>query len=364
MDFHPAGLATGIGSLPFLEADQAVQLILENVPDIPHWPQLPQRGEQEGFVFQFLYPLVNYGLLSISNGRASFDTAHPDWANRLTRFYSVYLEVEAGDSLALEEFAFPPDAAAGFYAFLEEVSKKGPASALYFKGQLAGPLTVAFQLEDEKGRLAYYDEQLRDLVVKSLALHARWQAGKLAALGRPAIIFVDEPAISAYGKSSFITVTREMIQSDLDTIFQAIHKTGALAGAHSCDAIDWSILFESDLEIVNLDIYGYGNSLLPYVRELKIFLQRGGVMAWGIVPTHEKVWEEDENSLLAKLYELWQELEKRGIEREILQQQSLITPACGTGLLTPGLARRIYHLNKAVSEKIRMSDWSFPATDV
>lgn len=354
MDFHPAGLATGIGSLPFLEADQAVQFILEKVPDIPHWPQLPQRGEQEGFVFQFLYPLVNYGLLSISNGRASFDTAHPDWANRLTRFYSVYLEVEAGNSRALEEFAFPPDAAAGFYAFQEEVSKRGPAGALYFKGQLAGPLTIAFQLEDEKGRLAYYDDQLRDLVVKSLALHARWQAEKLSALGRPAIIFVDEPAIRIYGKFSFITVTREMIQGDLDAIFQAIRKGGALSGVHSCDAIDWSILFESDLDIVHLDICGYGNSLLPYVRELKMFLQRGGVMAWGIVPTNEGVLKEDENSLLAKLYELWQELEKRGIERKILQQQSLIAPACGAGLLTPELAGRIYHLNKAVSEKLRI----------
>jgi hypothetical protein len=149
-----------------------------------------------------------------------------------------------------------------------------------------------------------------------------------------------------------------MIQGDLDAIFQAIRKAGALSGVHSCDAIDWSILFESDLDIVNLDICGYGNSLLPYVRELKMFLQRGGVMAWGIVPTNEGVLEEDENSLLAKLYELWQELEKRGIERKILQQQSLITPACGAGLLTPELTGRIYHLNKAVSEKLRMSDQS------
>lgn len=353
MDFCPAGLATGIGSLPFAEPEEALALIWENVPVVPHWPQLPQRGAQEGLVYQFLTPLVEKGVLTLSADRAFFDTAHPEWAARLTVFYELYLGAAEGDSRALEEFAFPPEAAAGFYAFAEQVGRRGVQTALYFKGQLAGPLTVGFHFKDEGGRPAYYHRQLRDLLVKTLALHARWQALALGKLGRPAIVFIDDPGINVYGQSSFITVTREMITADLGEIVRAIHEAGALAGVHSCDAIDWSLLLESELDIVNLDAYNFGESLFPYAREAKAFLERGGVLAWGIVPTSESAREENEDSLLAKLFSLWAELERRGLPRELLRRQLLITPACGTGLLPAELARRIYRLTRAVSEAIR-----------
>ena len=70
MSFQPGGLATGIGSLPFLEPGEALELIWQYLPDIPHWPQLPQRGSSEGFVNQFLNPLVEAGLLAAEIGRA------------------------------------------------------------------------------------------------------------------------------------------------------------------------------------------------------------------------------------------------------------------------------------------------------
>lgn len=347
------GLATGIGSLPFLDEYEAASFVLEKVPKIPHWPQLPGKGEQEGFVFQYLYPLVKWGLLKIEDGQAYFDTVHPDWIDRLTYFYSLYLEAESGDPEALEQFSFPRSAAAGFYAFEELISKKDLPEAVYFKGQLTGPLTVGFQIKDEKGHLAYYDEQLRDLLVKSLAMHARWQAKKLAALGRPVIMFVDEPAIRVYGQVSYITISRQMIQNDLSAIVKSIHEARAYAGVHSCDAVDWSLLFGIDLDIVNLDVYNYGDSLLHCVEELKYFLSRGCVMAWGIVPTNENAFKVTDDSLLLLLRKLWQELTMRGVDIEVLEKQSMITPACGTGLLSKELTERIYQLNGLISEKIR-----------
>lgn len=353
MGFCPAGLATGIGSLPFPEPEQALELIWENMPVIPHWPQLPQRGREEGFIFQFLTPLVKKGVLKIDAERAFFNPADPEWVTHLTEFYTLYLQAQEGDQQALEEFAFPREAARGFYAFAEQVRNQGVKNALYLKGQLTGPLTIGFQLKDEEGRPAYYNEQLRDLCVKTLALHARWQAFRLLELGCPAIIFVDDPAIRVYGQFGFITVTKEMIAAALGEVVQAIHQAGTLAGLHSCDAVDWSILLESELDIVNLDAYNFGESLFPYAREIKAFLERGGTLAWGIVPTSEKAWEENEVSLRERLISLWNDLEKRGVQRDLLKNQSLITPACGTGLLTMELARQIYRLSRAVSEAFR-----------
>ncbi|WP_449241408.1 hypothetical protein [Desulfoscipio gibsoniae] len=351
-EFTPRGLAAGIGSMPFVEAGPALQLIRRNMPVIPHWPQLPRRGGDEGFVHQFLDPLVRIGLLEKRGDKVVFPVDSQDWPNRLTEFYSVYLAAEAGDEKALKTFAFPPASASGFYAFMEDIRANGTGTARYLKGHLAGPLTIGFQLKDERGRLAYYEEQLRDVLVKTLAMHACWQASELSKMSLPVIIFVDEPGVRVYGSSSYITVTREMVLNDLNAVFAGIHTAGGLAGVHSCDAIDWSLLYEANLEIVNLDIYQFGESLLPYVKEMKKYLERGGVIAWGIVPTLDKAFDEDADTLLARLERLWTELGKRGVERVMLLRQSLITPACGTGLLEPALAERIYLLTREVSEKV------------
>ncbi len=355
MVFEPGGLATGVGSLPFTGVKEAVDLIKRCFPDVPHWPQLPQRGKQENFVHQFLQPLLRTGLLTDDGSKIFFDTTQTDWADNLTSFYSIYLEYEAGDRDALNEFAFPKESAAGFYAFLEEL-EKGTGSAVLLKGQVVGPITAAFQVKDERGRFAYYDDQLRDLIVKTVAVHSAWQAAELGRFGLPALIFVDEPAISIYGQSSYITVTRDMIKDDLRSVFQAVRGVGGLTGVHCCDAIDWSILFEAGPEFVNFDAYNYFSSMLPFVSSLKDYLNQGGALAWGLVPTlNDQALVEDEESLLAILEGEWAELLKRGIPRDILIRRCLITPACGPGLLSQELAERIYHLTSKVSERLRSS---------
>ena len=157
------------------------------------------------------------------------------------------------------------------------------------------------------------------------------------------LIFVDDPALGVYGQSSYITVTREMIMDDLGAVAAAVHQAGALAGVHCCDAVDWSILFESDLEVVSFD-----------TSSLKTFFERGGSLAWGLVPTlNEQTREEEADSLIKILEGEWHELVGRGIPLELLFQRCLITPACGTGLLELDLAERIYRLTASVSERLR-----------
>ncbi|TEB13119.1 hypothetical protein [Pelotomaculum propionicicum] len=353
MVFEPKGLATGIGSLPHTGAEEALSVVKKYVPCIPHWPQLPQRGRQENIAEQFLKPLVNIGLLVDDGDRVYFDTTRPDWADNLTAFYSLYLAYEDGDLTVLDQFAFEEDSAAGFYAFMEDL-KKGAGSARVLKGQVVGPLTAAFQLKDERGRFAYYNDQLRDLIVKTIALHSVWQVIQLKKFGLPVLIFIDEPSIRVYGKSSYITVTKEAIKEDLEAVFQAVHSAGALAGVHCCDAIDWSILFESSVEVVNFDAYNYFSSIVPFIASLKEFLKRGGLLAWGVVPTlDDLVLDEDGASLLAILDREWKELTRRGVSRKLLYRNCIIAPACGTGLLDAELAEKIYALASSVSEKLR-----------
>jgi hypothetical protein len=347
----PSGMATGLGSTPFTEAAPALAMIKRYMPLIPHWPQLPRRGVQEGLIFQAFRCLVETGLIQVAGDQAMFDTAAPDWPERLTAFYTICLEAEQGSPEALEQFAFSPDAAAGFTAFIDDLQSE-PGEALMAKGQIVGPLTMGFRLKDGDGNLAFYDEQLRDLVNRTLALHAGWQCTRLAATGLPVLLFIDDPTVAVYGTHAHIALPIEMIQDSLALIIGAIHRQGAKAGIHSCDATDWSLLFASGTDIVSFDAYRFSDSMTCYASELQGFLECGGRVAWGVVPTSEEAFSETRDSLLDSLYDLWGRLVDLGVDRYRLRQQSLITPACGTGLLSEELAMKIYALTAEVSAAV------------
>lgn len=353
MEFLPKSMATGIGSLPYLDTEEALSLIFSAFPDIPHWPQLPQQGKQEHFIHQFLKPLVDCGMLVAQGDNWAFNTSRENSAECLTDFYTSCLPAEEGNDECLHTFVPPPKAASGFHAFIARAQSGGLKKARYVKGQIVGPLTVALELKDHQGRPAYYQGDLRDIIVRTLALNAHCQSAALSGFGCTPIIFIDDPAIRGYGSRLHLALNREMIIEDLNFIVSAIQSQGALAGFHSCEAVDWSLPMESQVNILSLDAYRFGVSLIPYAAQLHRFMDRGGVVAWGIVPTLDDPFGESVESLLNRLKVLWKELFPQSLDRETLLRKSMITPACGTGLLTIDQAKHIYRLTAQLSMVLR-----------
>lgn len=344
------GVCTGIGSLPHTDPENAVRLILQTLKEIPHWPQLPRLAGSEGLVTQYLSPLISYGLVVQDPNKSPYiNTEKEDWFDSLAAFYSTYLEVLEGSETSYERFAFPEEYAAGFYAFVRHLDTYGPGDARWLKGQISGPITVGLQLTDQKGRSAYYDEQLRDLVIKNLSLQAAWQVKFLARFGLPVIIFIDEPALYAYGLSTHITLKKENILQDIDAVIDAIHGAGAKAGIHSCSRTDWSILLESKADIVSFDAYGYFDSLGPYNTEVRNFLSRGGALAWGLVPVSEEILNLKVVNLVEVLKRQINTLVAKGISYDLLKKQALITPSCGIANLGIPSAENVYNLTAEVS---------------
>ena len=111
-----------------------------------------------------------------------------------------------------------------------EVLGRQQQPALAVKGQVTGPFTLLAGLRNENDRLALYDPQLRDVVVKTLALKAQWQVEYLSRSSLPVIVFIDEPALAGFGSSAFISVSAEDITTMLDEVVSHIHKAGGLAG--------------------------------------------------------------------------------------------------------------------------------------
>ena len=352
-NFEPCCLATTIGSLPHMDVAHGTRLIFESTPEIPSWAQFPKRIFYENMMVQFTEGMP--GLVQ-DGDRIYFNTKADDFTDQLTQFFTHYLAAtEDGDHAALDHFAISAQYAAGFMEFIARLQKQTvPRVAL--KGQVTGPFTLGVNLLDQNDRCAYYDSQLRDMIVKTVALKAMWQIARLGTFGQQIIILMDEPSLLNFGSQIFLTVSREDIISDLNEVAAVIHTQGGLAGVH-CEAnTDWSLLMETDLDILDFDAYDHLQAITLYPTELATFLERGGCLGWGIVPTldREAAATESVSSLLLRFQKGIDQLVSKGFDRELLLRRALITPSCGAGgVLTEPLAERVLNLLCQLSTMLR-----------
>ena len=337
-------IATGIGSLPIADPAKAVELSLRYLAEAPIWPQLPQRGFHEHMDAQYSESLPGL-VVDEAKKRVSFDTSR-DLTPELERFFERYIEKDYGFFRITDAYA------AGFPAFISALKKGLPANMRYIKGHITGPLTAGTSFKDETGKDIIHNDMFFDALVKGLAMKAAWQIQELKQFNKPVIIFIDEPAMESLG-SAFCAVSSDVVAEKLNEIIDTIHELGGLAGIHCCGNADWPMLFNTRVDIVNFDAFGYLDRVLLYPSDIKKFYDRGGSLAWGIVPTGAFTGNETADMLIGKLEAAMKRLEKEGIDRRTMLRQCLITPSCGLGSLTPDKAGAILKLLRDVSDRMQ-----------
>ncbi len=337
-------IATGIGSLPVTDPDEAAGLSLRYLPEAPIWPQLPKLGFREYMDSQYSESLPGL-VIDEAKHRISFDVSK-DLTTELETFFQHYLDKDYAF------FGISGEFAAGLPAFLRLLGKGVPARARFLKGHITGPLTFGTSVRDEKGKDIIHNDVLFDAVVKGLAMKAAWQIETFKRFGKPVIIFIDEPAMESLG-SAFSAVSSETVAEKLNEIIDTVHERGGIAGIHCCGNADWPMIFRTKVDIVNFDAFGYMEKVLLYPEDIKAFLARGGALAWGIVPTTAFTGGENADVLIEKLDAGMQRLEKAGIARRSLLRQCILTPSCGMGSLTPEKAEAILKLLREVSDTMQ-----------
>lgn len=346
MVFNPCCLATAIGSFPHRNAGSACRLILENVPEIPCWPQLPKTDFREEMEVQYCESLPGV-VLDEEKKRMYFDT-NQDLTEALEKFYEKYMKDD------LDFFKISPSFSRGIYEIERQLLRRDNSSILYFKSQVTGPVTTGLGRVDESKKAIYYNEVFRDIIVKGMEMKARWLIHKFHFLNSPQICFVDEPILSAFGSSTFVTIQRAGIIEQLKAVIEVIHREGALAGVHCCGNTDWTILMDAGVDLISFDAYGFGETIAYYPEKISAFLQKGGSLAWGIVPTSGKINEETPDSLVTKLEKLITHLAgKSQINENLIWERCLLTPSCGTGSMTEELSEKVFHILSKISKILR-----------
>lgn len=345
MLFDPCGLATAIGSFPHQDPAEACKLILNTISQIPTWPQLPNISFLEQMEIQYSENMVGI-VIDNEKQRMYIDTRCDDTSG-LEKLYENFL------ALNYDYFKISEQFSRGIYQLEKQLSKIDCSAIQYMKSQITGPNTFGLTVVDENKKAIYYNEMYRDMVVKGLVMKARWLLQRFKSFGFNQICFVDEPILSAFGSSTYVSVQRTDIVSCLKEVIDAIHDDGALAGTHCCGNTEWPILIDAGVDIISFDAYDYGDTIGYYATKIKSFLENGGILAWGIVPTSEKIISETTESLVDKLTTLIANLESKGIDKNLIWKKCLLTPSCGTGSLSPELSEKVMTQLKDVSDIIK-----------
>lgn len=312
------GWATSIGSLPHTDVDAAVAFVLATQSDLPAAPTLPRRSPLEGMIAQGAWGLQGVTVDERAELTIDLDRVDP--------------EAPLGDpELRGEPFHT-------LRTFLEAVSHR----AAPVKAQLVGPVTLGLALS-----MAGVPEEL----AFRMALHAVRERARAivgaatdAAPAAQLVLFLDEPALVGTAQLGFPLGTEAVV--DLVSSALAAIEPFAVTGVHCCGTADWRAILTAGPKVLSMPV---GAGATESAGALSAFVERGGWVAWGAVPTAAPLGD------FAGLYwktlsAQWCELVRNGCDPVLIRRRSLVTPECGLALHEVEQAEHVLQLCKRVAE--------------
>lgn len=291
--------------MPHRDADQALEAALSL--DIPFWPQLSRLNYYEDMYVQASehFPGI---VLNLSEQTLSFS---------LQKFIA-----ELEDALAHFEdpanFDISPTYSAVYHRFLTMELADRPA----IRGQLEGPISFGLNVLDQDRRPILFDDTVRPFLFDFMARRINVQLQGMKALNTNAFMFVDEPGLQ-FLFSALSGYDALAAKKDMDDFFGMVDRP---CGVHLCGNPDWDFLL--NLDVLSLDVFTDGDIFSNYAGGIKRFLENGGRLVWGMVPTNfEPFGQENIDSLENRLVMLWKVLTRRGIDRDFMLSRSLLSPA-------------------------------------
>ncbi|MYU21100.1 methionine synthase [Streptomyces sp. SID8352] len=314
-DNRPFGPATGIGSLPGLDAREAARTATGSFEDFPFLPELPARGPGADMTGRTAGMLVElYARVEPSGWRLG------DRPGRDTRRARAWL---AEDLDALEEFT---------------QGHQGP-----LKVQAVGPWTLAAGLELRNGEAVLSDPGARRDLTASLAEGLRLHLAEIRRRvpGATPVLQLDEPSLTAVltgrvrtasGYRTHRAVDRQEVEAALRDLV-AVHDGGPTV-VHSCaPAVPFALLRRAGAAGVSFDV-----SLLTERDDEAIgeAVEGGTRLFAGVVPGTDTALSEPAGSV-GDVRTLWRRL---GLSPGLLADAVTVTPACGLAGASPEYARR------------------------
>ena len=320
-------MTTGIGSLPHHNIDAALQFAFQ--AGIPFLPQIPRRNPWEYMIPQ---ALEGFPGLEIDRDTGAGTVDGTLWTSR-SHVFREKLE-KAFASGNFKDFEPSTAASSSWQPFLWELAERKTGIA---KIQLAGPLTSqwSLRLKDGTGIDRYPD--MATEIFRLVLARAMGMSKRLQEIGVQPILYLDEPGL--YGLSP--THPKHLLgMQELKLVVLTLKKENVWVGLHCCSNTDWVRVLDLGLDIVSLDTQLSLEHLFSNGRQVAHFIQGGGKLSLGVVPTAKDSAHSSPREIMVRLIKSLTLLNDADVARTILHE-SIYTPACGLALHDPREAETI-----------------------
>ncbi|MEI7623577.1 MAG: hypothetical protein WCJ88_08475, partial [Actinomycetes bacterium] len=112
---------------------------------------------------------------------------------------------------------------------------------------------------------------------------------------------------------------------DLVSSAMAVVESKAITGLHCCTAVDYRLLLSTGPKILSVPV---DDRIVRHSGLVGDFLDRGGWIAWGAVPTDGPIGTSVDR-LWRRLSSVWCDLANEGCDPLLLRTNAIITPVCG-----------------------------------
>jgi len=334
LNFSANCQTTAMGIMPHTDIERAIEVALSL--DIPFWPQLPKVSYFEDMYVQALENFPG-ARIDVNNQKIHFNLPH---------FYEElpsYFE-KADDP---QTFRLTKEFSLVYHRFLEKDLSRYSA----IRGQMISPISLGLKIVDENQKSIIYHDEVKEVLFDFIQKKVNQQYEELREKNTNAFVWVDDPGLALIF-SALSGYNEFQAKTDLDRFLEGVKGP---KGVHLCAKPDWDFLLKSKMEILSFDSFNCGVVIVNYP-SLKEFVDRGGIVSWGIVPTYPELLEQETiDSLMERLETFWEDLSRKGVDQEKLLRQSLLAPAT-CNLLNPDKEKTVekaFEVLKDLSRKIR-----------
>lgn len=339
MEFKPKLMACSLPGMPHRDIDRACRVMIRNFPEATPVPFITMSRR----IFTEGLPCIR---IEREKRRLVFETTGRE--DELVEFYDRYA---AGD---FDYFAISPELDPGLYRLAELYAENPWPGLKYIHMDFPGLFTWGLLLKDENGSPALYDVNLRDIIIKGLSAKVRWRENKARQLfpGAETIITSGDASLSVFASAGG-TGSWDNVRDDYNEILSLVQ---GVKDIHCCANFDWSLVMQTKTQSINFDAYQFGGTMAMYPEALGRYLERGGTIAWGIVPTMPAgdVTSEAPEDLAERLEDFIDAAAAAGaIDKQQLLEASWVTPTCEPATMQVDMAEKIYEHTAEVSKLMR-----------
>lgn len=328
--------ATGVGSFPGDDAagfEEAVKVVVGELPDLPHLPELPGRGAIASMTGRALAVVAELGA----------DLQPAGW--RLTGG-GPGIDQRRARSLLAQDLDCLEEHTQGYDGRL--------------KIQVAGPWTLAATVERPRGDRVLADHGARRELAQALAEGLREHIAEVRRRvpGATLVVQLDEPALPAVLAGSVPTASglhRHRSVDDpaaspaLEWVMAAVSESGATSVVHCCATdVPFRLLTGAGARGVSVDLSTLTAESYDALAEV---LESDRTLMLGVVPSTDPARCPDDGALTERVLRL---LDMLGLDPSApdASGELVVTPSCGLAGASTGWARRACELGAKVARNL------------